>query len=80
MDIECVSAGGNPAPGLQWYLGGQRWEGSTEEVNQETGITVSMVKIPVTKMDHMKQIRCEVIHEALTHQLEAETSLNVQCK
>ena len=80
VSVECVAKGGNPPPGLQWYLAGQRWEGSTEAINQEAGVTVSIVSFPVEKLDHKKEIRCEVVHEALKDSLEVATSLDVQCK
>jgi len=78
VEVECHATGGNPPPGLQWYLGGKRWEGSTEEINQETGATVSIVKFPVSRHDDKKEIRCEVVHEALTNILEVATNLDVQ--
>ena len=75
--------GGNPPPGLQWYLGGQRWEGGDrviENVDQVTGLTVSTVRLPVSRLDNDKEIRCEVIHEALTTILEVSTKLDIQCE
>ena len=75
-----MARGGNPPPGLQWYVGGERWEGTTEAINQETGVTVSIVSFPVDQADHKKEIRCEVVHEALTNILEVATNLDVQCK
>ena len=75
-----MARGGNPPPGLQWYVGGERWEGSTEAINQETGVTVSIVSFPVSQADHKKEIRCEVVHEALKDSLEAVAELDVQCK
>ena len=80
VEVECVASGGNPPPGLQWYVGGERWEGTTEAINQETGVTVSIVSFPVEQADHKKEIRCEVVHEALRDRLEVETDLDVQCK
>ena len=80
VEVECSAQGGNPPPGLQWYLAGQRWEGSTEAINQETGVTVSTVSLPVEKLDHKKEIRCEVVHEALRENLDITTHLDVQCK
>ena len=80
VELECVAKGGNPPPGLQWYIAGKRWEGSTEEINQEMGETVSVVKFPVRQLDDKKEIRCEVIHEALDNGLTVSTSLDVQCK
>lgn len=80
VEVECVASGGNPPPGLQWYVGGERWEGTTEAINQETGVTVSIVSFPVDQADHKKEIRCEVVHEALKDSLEVATSLDVQCK
>ena len=75
--------GGNPPPGLQWYLGGQRWEEGDrviENVDQVTGLTVSTVRLPVSRLDNDKEIRCEVIHEALTTILEVSTKLDIQCE
>ena len=80
VEVECVASGGNPPPGLQWYVGGERWEGTTEAINQETGVTVSIVSLPVDQADHKKEIRCEVVHEALKESLEVATDLDVQCK
>ena len=80
VEVECVANGGNPPPGLQWYIGGRRWEGNTEEINQETGVTVSRVKFPVTRGDDKKEVRCEVVHEALTDILEEKTNLEIHCK
>ena len=80
VEVECVASGGNPPPGLQWYVGGERWEGTTEAINQETGVTVSIVSFPVDQADHKKEIRCEVVHEALKESLEVATDLDVQCK
>ena len=65
------------------YLGGQRWEEGDrviENVDQVTGITVSTVRLPVSRLDNDKEIRCEVIHEALTTILEVSTKLDIQCK
>ena len=80
VELECVAKGGNPPPGLSWYIAGKRWEGSTEEINQETGETVSVVKFPVRQFDDKKEIRCEVVHEALDNGLTVTTNLDVQCK
>ena len=83
VELECAVTGGNPPPGLQWYLGGQRWEEGDrviENVDQVTGITVSTVRLPVSRLDNDKEIRCEVIHEALTTILEVSTKLDIQCK
>lgn len=77
VEVECVANGGNPPPGLQWYIGGRRWEGNTEEINQETGVTVSRVRLPVTRGDDKKEVRCEVVHEALTDILEEKTILEI---
>lgn len=75
-----MANGGNPPPGLQWYIGGQRWDGNTEEINEETGVTVSRVKLPVTRGDDEKEVKCEVVHEALTEYLEEKAALDVHCK
>ena len=84
VDLECVATGGNPAPALQWYLGGERLETgetvATEVINDVTGETVSSVKIPVNKHQHGQEVRCEVIHEALVTPLETKSSLDIQCK
>ena len=80
VEVECVARGGNPPPGLQWYVGGERWEGTTEAINQEAGVTVSIVSFPVEKVDHKKEIRCEVVHEALREDLQVSSHLEVQCK
>ena len=80
VEVECVANGGNPPPGLQWYIGGRRWEGNTEEINQEAGVTVSRVRLPVTRGDDKKEVRCEVVHEALTDILEEKKILEIHCK
>jgi len=47
-------------------------------VDQVTGLTVSTVRLPVSRLDNDKEIRCEVIHEALTTILEVSTKLDIQ--
>ena len=81
VEVECAAEAGNPPPGLRWWLGGERWEaGVTTAEDLEDGTTVSRVRIPVSQADHGKAVRCEVVHEALTRSLEAETSLDIQCE
>ena len=41
---------------------------------------MSIVSFPVDQADHKKEIRCEVVHEALKDSLEVASSLDVQCK
>ena len=83
VEVECAAPGGNPPPGLQWYIGGKRWEEGdrrTEELDLRSGLTVSSLTLPVSRADNGKEIRCEVIHEALTTILEVSTALDIQCE
>ena len=84
VEVECAAPGGNPPPGLQWYIGGKRWETEgdrrTEELDLRSGLTVSSLTLPVSRADNGKEIRCEVIHEALTTILEVSTALDIQCE
>ena len=43
-------------------------------------MTVSRVKLPVTRGDDKKEVRCKVVHEALTDILEEKTNLEIHCK
>ena len=81
MTVECRSKGGNPPPALHWFIGGKRWRGDADEITEQDGVsTVSRVNVPVTKADNGKEVRCEVVHEALSSLLDTRTQLDVQCK
>ena len=83
VEVECAVSGGNPPPGVQWYLRGQRWEEGDrviEQLDQTSGLTVSSVRLPVSRLDNGKEVRCEVIHEALTTIMEVSTTLDIQCE
>ena len=70
--------GGKPAPRLVWYLGERRLEGKMETEGE--GRTLSRLRLPVSREDDGRVLRCEARHEALKESLRAEAPLTVQCK
>jgi hypothetical protein len=72
------SVGGNPSPRLLWYLDERRLEGRAEP--EEEGRAISRLRLPVSREDHGRRLRCEARHEALSNPMSAEAALSIQCK
>jgi hypothetical protein len=72
------SVGGNPAPRLVWLLGERRLEGKLEQ--EQEGRTLSRLRLPVSREDDGRILKCEARHEALTESLRAEAPLTIQCE
>ena len=70
--------GGNPAPRLLWSLGERRVEGRADK--EQKGRTVSRLRLPVSREDHGRVLKCEARHEALTVPMSAEAALSIQCE
>jgi hypothetical protein len=70
--------GGNPAPRLVWFLGERRLEGKLEQ--EQEGRTLSRLRLPVSREDDGRILKCEARHEALTESLRAEAPLTIQCE
>jgi hypothetical protein len=70
--------GGNPAPRLLWLLGERRLEGKLEQ--EQEGRTLSRLRLPVSREDDGRILKCEARHEALTESLRAEAPLTIQCE
>lgn len=47
---------------------------------QSQARTASRLRLPVSREDDGRILKCEARHEALTDQLRAEAALSVQCK
>jgi hypothetical protein len=70
--------GGNPAPRLLWLLGERRLEGKLEQ--EQEGRTLSRLRLPVSREDDGRILKCEARHEALIESLRAEAPLTIQCE
>lgn len=76
LEVDCVAVGGNPAPRLLWYLGERRLEGRVEQ--EQDGRTLSRLRLPVSREDDGRVLKCEARHDALVGQLSTEAALTIQ--
>ncbi len=61
-----------------WLLGERRLEGKLEQ--EQEGRTLSRLRLPVSREDDGRILKCEARHEALTESLRAEAPLTIQCE
>ena len=80
VTLECKSEGGNPPPALRWSVGGSARDGAEEEIDPETGVTVSRLVLRVVRSDQGREVTCEAAHPALQQALIASARLQIQCK
>ena len=80
VTLECKSEGGNPPPALRWSVGGSARDGAEEEIDPETGVTVSRLVLRVVRSDQGREVTCEAAHPALQQALIATARLQIQCK
>ena len=78
--LECKSEGGNPPPALRWSVGGSARDGAEEEIDPETGVTVSRLVLRVVRSDQGREVTCEAAHPALKQAMIATARLQIQCK
>jgi len=78
VTLECKSEGGNPPPALRWSVGGSAREGAEEEIDPETGVTVSRLVLRVVRSDQGREVTCEAAHPALQQALIATARLQIQ--
>ena len=73
--------GGEGVGGGVRELGGggeRRVDGRAEK--EQDGRTVSRLRLPVSREDHGRVLKCEARHEALTVPMGAEAALSIQCE
>ena len=79
--LECVSAGGNPAPKLSWIVADKpmRTKQTQENTKTEDGSwrAVSRLILPVSRDDHRAKVMCIAEHDALDQNLVAVQSLDI---
>ena len=80
VTLECKAEGGNPPPALRWSVGGSARDGAEEEIDPETGITISRLVLRAVRSDQGREVTCEVAHPALHGALIATARLQIQCK
>ena len=81
LHLECVSAGGNPAPKLSWMVGDQPMPSKQAQENSRTADgswrVVSRLMLPVSRADHRAKVVCVAEHDALDQNLVASRSLDI---
>lgn len=80
IDLRCEAQGGNPTPSLIWSINNVNTStDNTVMIRSEGGFktTSSTISLPINKDDNLSEIRCIVVHEALTDVLESKLTLNI---
>ena len=84
-EVFCESHKSNPAPELQWFLGGRQLKDAEQTNETEAGDrrwkAVSVLKHAFSQDDYGQPLVCRVTHPAYPNGFqEASTSLDLLCK
>ena len=82
LNLECVSAGGNPAPLLSWVVGGEQMQASLQQADSRdptSGLwtSVSRLRLPVSRADNGASVECIAEHPATDEPVIATIRLEI---
>lgn len=84
IELSCNVRGGNPPSQIKWFSGRQQILTGYQQVNEnekgngkQTWLSVSRLKLPVSKIDNKAKIECSAEHPTLDNPLVIAKQLNI---